>query len=246
VGPCAVIREVARRSLKTKRARKQPVTTEQVDQVLRNLTGPAASLQDLILAAAIAIGFYGFARVDETLSILWQTMRFFDTHVEIFVIRSKTDQYCDGHWIIISVAPPGSAAVCPIAILRRLIRQGDYARHDAGEPSARLIRGVFKTRAGHVLCAKGFAYTTYLSKVKQAFADVGVDPASVGTHVLRISGATEAARADVPDRLRLLQGHWKSESMLRHYTREGLPAQARVSADMMQLLAGDRAAPEFE
>ena len=91
----------------------------------------------------------------------------------------------------------------------------------------------------------GLAYFTLLAKTREAFAGLGVDPETFAMHVLRVSGATESARAEVPDRLRLNQGGWRSEVTLRGYTRECLPVQTRVNQAMLRLLdAGD--SPDFE
>ena len=87
-------------------------------------------------------------------------------------------------------------------------------------------------------------FSPMLTKAKKAFAIIGVSPAAFAMHVLRVSGATEAARAMVPDRLRLNQGRWKSEITLRGYTRERLPIQVKVSKAMMGLLENGQV-PEF-
>ena len=245
---CAVVREVARRTLRTERAAKDTVSTEQVDTVIRALTS-AGDLPSLVLAVAIALGFYGFLRASEILAICWKQIRFFESHMEIFISDSKTDQYSEGHWVVVAAADPGAAALCPVALARRLLERGGYEQCDAAAPEALLIRACSaapKKAAKHVLRGPtvGIHYSTMLSKAKKAFAIIGVSPTAFAMHVLRVSGATEAARAMVPDRLRLNQGRWKSEITLRGYTRERLPIQVRVSKAMMGLLENGQA-PEF-
>ena len=88
------------------------------------------------------------------------------------------------------------------------------------------------------------SYSSLLEKTRKAFAGIGILPEAFALHVLRISGATEAARADVPDRLAQFQGGWKSIQTVRGYQREGLPVQAKVNQAMLSLLDNGKA-PDF-
>jgi integrase len=242
---CGVAREVARRTLRTSRAQKDPVPTEQIDKLLRLLVDDG-SLPSLVLAVAIALGFYGFLRSSEILAVMWRQIRRHADHFEIFIVDSKTDAYHEGRWLVVAAAAPGSSAVCPVWLLERLLQRGSYAAVDASAPEALLIRSVSATPkvGGFKLRRTGVCYSTLLAKAKVAFERVGVPARLMSLHVLRISGATEAARAEVPDRLTLNQGGWRSLVTMRGYTREGLPAQAKVSQAILGLLDSGEA-PEF-
>jgi hypothetical protein len=250
---CGVAREVAKRTLRTERAAKETVATDTVDTVLRRLLA-SGTLPDLMVAMIIALGFYGFLRASEILAIEWQQIRVFAEYAEFFIADSKTDQYHEGRWVIVAAAPlagEGAGALCPIALLKRLLWKGDYRLRDAGAIGGLLIRGVAaspKREQPHMLRGPtvGLSYSTILAKSRAAFqlANPEFRSEAFAMHALRISGATEAARAEVPDRLRLTQGGWKSEITLRRYTREGLPAQAAVSKAMMGLV--DKPLPNFE
>ena len=243
-------REVARRTLRSTAARRSPVSTEQVNAVLL-LLEQEDSLPADIMAAAIVLGFYGFLRADEIRHVEWQAMRLNADFAEIFIIDSKTDQYAEGRWVVVAASASGLASVaCPVRVLRRLLERGEYAVRDADASDALLVRAVSATpKRAQPHCLRGprqgLSYSALLDKCRAAFARIGVDGAAFAMHVLRISGATEAARAEVPDRLRLTQGGWRSEQTLRRYTREGVPAQAKVNSAMLGLLESGKE-PAFE
>ena len=138
---------------------------------------------------------------------------------------------------VVAAAPPDSAALCPVALAQRLLTKGKYAEVDKEEPAALLVRGVAATPkrdTEHCLRGplQGLSYSALLAKAKAAFREFGGTD-NFALHCLRIGGATEAARAEVPDRLRLEQGGWKSEVTLRRYTRDTLEARLGIESFYM-------------
>jgi hypothetical protein len=191
-------------------------------------------------------------RPGEICEVTWQQMVFFTDHVEIFVAHSKTDQHWDGAWVVILAASTeqlSAGAVCPVAVLTRLLELGDYESVDAGLAASKLIRGVSATprrERSHCLRRSGIAVSRMTELMREAFAEAGVAPETVTGHILRISGATESGRADTPDRLTQRQGRWRSERMQRQYTRDGRPVQMTVTSGMMALLQRTEELPSFE
>jgi hypothetical protein len=125
--------------------------------------------------------------------------------MEVFVEKSKTDQYRVGTWSLVARV---GGDFCPVALIERLISVGQYARL---ERSGRLLRSVVISPSGQYIKATQPVYTTVLGWFKQAAALCGLDPQTYGTHSGRRGGATGAAASEVPDRLFKEHGGWKSE-----------------------------------
>ena len=63
----------------------------------------------------------------------------------------------------------------------------------------------------------------------EAFKDIVPDIAAIGTHSLRIGGATAAAHAGVPDWLFKRHGRWASKSAKDGYVQDSLSSRLSVS-----------------
>ena len=191
---CKLVREIARRRCAPPGTnRKKGVTVEQVDLVVRHLV-QKGKLDDLILAVAIILGFYGFLRADEIVQVRWGTIQWPTDCFQVFVPSSKTDQYMEGAWITIAFAPQTSKVMCPAQVVRNLILKGGYAGVNGPKPfdcPAYLVRGVFYCKSTKSLILrssrKAFGYTTLLKKTKSIFHEIcQVDESSLGVHSLRI------------------------------------------------------------
>ena len=67
-----------------------------IKSLVNKFEGNNASLPDLRFLLTCLLGFSGFLRIDELLSIK-KTSKNFHSHLEILVPKSKTDQHREGH-----------------------------------------------------------------------------------------------------------------------------------------------------
>lgn len=217
-------REIARRTRVAGQNKKRPLLASQIRQILTAWADPHASLHHLMKATAITTCFVAFLRADSLLTLQWKDVRFVgQSHMELFLERSKTDQYREGAWTLVTrIGGP----FCPVALVERLITLGQYAG-----PSP-LIRSVVVTRDRQYVKDKAPAYSTLLQWFKEAAIFLGLDPDLCGTHSGRRGGATGAAATDVPDRLFKQHGHWRSERSKDLYVVDRLPARLSVTRNL--------------
>jgi hypothetical protein len=217
-------REIARRTRVAGQNKKQPLLASQIRQILTAWAGPHASLHHLMKATVITTCFVAFLRADSLLTLQWEDVRFVgQSHMELFLERSKTDQYREGAWTLVArIGGP----FCPVALVERLITLGQYAGPGP------LIRSVVVTRDRQYVKDKAPPYSTLLQWFKEAAIFLGLDPDLYGTHSGCRGGATGAAATDVPDRLFKQHGHWRSERAKDLYVVDRLPARLSVTRNL--------------
>jgi hypothetical protein len=186
---------------------------------------PSANLFDLMRLSAVTLCFAGFLRFSDLMTVQWHEIRFFPSHMELFLEKSKTDQYRDGRWVLIARV---SGRFCPVTLVEHLLRVGRYAAHGPGG----LIRNTTISPSKQTLRQKQPSYTTVLQWSKSAAVALGLDPCEYGTHSGRRGGATGAANVDVPDRLFKEHGAWKSERVKDGYVVDSLQARLSVTANL--------------
>jgi integrase len=174
---------------------------------------------------AIVLCYAGFLRYSDLMTVQWQEILFFPSHMELFLEKTKTDQYREGRWVLISRVP---GRYCPVALVERLLRLGQYAAQGAGP----LIRNTSVTPSQQLIRERQPSYTTVLSWFKAGAERLGLDPDEYGTHSGRRGGATRAANVDVPDRLFKEHGAWRSERVKDGYVVSSLQARLSVTANL--------------
>jgi integrase len=215
-------REVARREKVAGNNKKKPLLASHVRQLFELwLYRPGATLHDMMRLAAIVLCYVGFLQFSDLMTVQWQEIQFFLTHMELFLEKSKTDQYREGRWVLIARV---GGRFCPVALVERLLRAGRYQLLGPGP----LIRNVSREQ----VLPRQPSYTTVLSYFKAGAELLGLDPAECGTHSGRRGGATRATNVDVPDRLFKEHGAWKSERVKDGYVVNSLQARLSVSANL--------------
>jgi hypothetical protein len=232
-------REIARGTKVAGLNQKWPFLASQIRRIISAWAGPSAFLHHLMKATAITVCFVAFLRADSLLSLQIENIRFVgQSHMELFLERSKTDQYREGAWTFVArVGGP----FCPVGLVERLVA---LARYSGPGP---LIRSVVVTRDRVYAKATAPAYTTLLGWFKEAALMLKLDPKLYGTHSDRRGGATGAAATDVPDRLFKQHGHWRSERAKDLYVVERLPTRLSVTKILgLQPDLSDTQLEEFE
>jgi hypothetical protein len=99
----AMSREITRWSLQSGQRVKAPLLASHVCrlfEVWRYSAGP--SLHDWMRLTAVCLSYIDFLRFSDLMVIQWHEIRFLPSHMELFLEKSKTDQYQEGRWVLIA------------------------------------------------------------------------------------------------------------------------------------------------
>ena len=96
--------------------KKKSVTANIIRAIVNKCAAAQCSLKDLRTATFCTLGFAGFFRVGELRAIQPNQITFYDSYIEIKILRSKTDVYREGNVVYISRF---STKYCPAALLFR-------------------------------------------------------------------------------------------------------------------------------
>jgi hypothetical protein len=126
----AMSREIARRSLQAGQPVRQPLLASHICRLFGFWRFPAQhTLHDLMKLAAIKLCYTGFLRFSDLMIVQWHEIRFLPTHMELFLKHTKTDQYRERRWVLISrVGGP----FCPVGLVEYLLEKGRYASFGPG------------------------------------------------------------------------------------------------------------------
>jgi integrase len=177
--------------------KKEPITPGMLRDIV-NKYGQSSNLMDIRLCSMLLLSFAGFLRHSELVNIRRCDLDLCVSHVNIFIVKSKTDIYRQGAWVLIGAT---NTVTCPVNMLKRYLELAGL--HDNSDEGF-LYRPLtyFKSSNSHQLKPEGkMSYTRCLELFKQALVSVGLDPKKFGLHSLRSGGASAAANVGVPDRL---------------------------------------------
>ena len=104
-----------------------------------NGLGKSLTLSDVRLVAACMLAFSVFLRYDQLARLRCSNVAFHDTHMEVHITSSKTDQYLQGNKVI--AACTGSHT-CPMAMLERYYAMGSITK----DAKLQLFRRITSTR----------------------------------------------------------------------------------------------------
>jgi hypothetical protein len=187
----------------------------------------SANLHDLMHVTVFVLMYAAFLRFDDAaeISVHEDLLVICPTHVDIFLPRSKTDQYMEGTWVTVARS---NGPYCPVGLLERLLRAGQYVRKPADESVdvGPLLRAVapggqrLKQLTGTISQpVRSLAYSTLLQRCKTMCTAAGISK-TITMHSFRIGGASQAAAAGVADRIFKKHGRWQSEVVKDNYVRE--------------------------
>ncbi|XP_053378571.1 uncharacterized protein LOC128548169 [Mercenaria mercenaria] len=178
-------------------------------------------LRDLSM---IMITYAGFMRISEVLNLKCKDVRFSEDHVTIYVSKSKTDIYRNGSDIVIS---KGSTSACPYVLLQKYMNAANLN----DKPDEFLFKPALRSKnvVSLVKVNKPLSYTRakecIVSKLKLVAPN-----RNLGTHSLRASGITEAAKSsDISERCLKRHGRWKSDIAKDGYVKDSIEKRLAVS-----------------
>ena len=208
----------ARRILARPPERKKPLTADQVMRIISRLE--RGSLADVQVAVIFAMGFFGFLRWDDLSNLAVDNLLFADSHVALFLLQRKNDQFREGSWVFIARS---EVAPCPVAVLEKFLKMGSHSK------GSRLFRRIQSTRRGQMLKEAPMSYSRASELVKKELKSEGLDPSLYSLHSLRSGGASSAAALEIPDRLFQRQGGWRSTQAKNNYIQESLDSLLLVT-----------------
>ena len=177
-----------------------------MDEICKLLAArPSGRLRNLMLAAAISLGFCGFLRYDDLsrVRVGGLTRSPDGVSMDINLEKRENDQYRAISDITVT-AIDGSYA-CPLQLTAILIRHAGLV--DDNRP---LFSAVTKQGGQEVYGSTAISYSALREGMLKVFEEVGLPREKFGTHSMRSGGATLAANSGVPDRLWMEHGGWKS------------------------------------
>ena len=226
---CLLILEAAKRQ-KTKRNKKEPITARHLRKIYISIgKSKNCTTLDLRTFAMMVLSYTGFLRYSEVSDLKASDIKWKKTHIELFIEKSKTDIYRDGHWLLISKL---NSPICPLRILKRYLVRTDTHKNS----NKFLFRGMnfFKNSKTHKLRKKNkpLSYSAARSNMLDMVTKIGLKRKNFGLHSLRSGGATAAANEGVPDRLFKRHGRWKSEKAKDGYIKDKLSDLLSVSMNL--------------
>lgn len=209
------------------RGKKDAITADMVKSLFDCYAQPE-NLPNYRFMVMVLICFSGFMRIDEALNIQLQDVKITDSHLEIHLDKSKTDQMRDGHIIYISRL---ESKYCPVKFFESYLNLATFDFKENKE--AFVIPRVFKLKRGYrASMTSGISYSRAREIFNEKIGQLRNDGKNFGLHSLRAGGASAAAENGVPDRLISKHGRWKSERARNGYIHDTVFNRNRVSQSL--------------
>jgi len=210
------------------KAKKQPIDIDHIRKIHVSLKEKGMNLLQQRNFSMIILCFSGFLRYDEAANLKLGDLVFCDSHLKVFIEKSKTDQYRVGAWVFIAKV---DSEICVTKILQSYINEANLVNQDEY-----LFRAVtfFKSKQKPALRKKNapISYSTMRSTILSYLKDLGLEERLFGTHSMRRGGATSAANNGVNDRLFQKHGRWKSVGAKDGYVEDNLNNVLSISRSL--------------
>ena len=151
-------------------------------------------------------------------------LRFSLRMLPFFLESSKTDQFCDGAWIVIASS---DLSTCPVKALIEYIS----AAHMNLSEDLPLFRALDTPRSNEMTRSQGISYTRARELVNYAFRGL-TDVSKLSLHSLRARRATSAANTGTPDRLFKRHGRWASKNAMDAYAKDDFNSRLLISRSL--------------
>ena len=159
--------EGCQRLCQSETTKKEPITPKMIKSLVDKFGGKNASLPDLRFLLTCLLRFSGFLRIEELLSIKIKHQRINESHLEILVPKSKTDQNREGNIVYISQA---SLKCRPEKFPEKYLQKTNIEISKDGETP--LIGRIFKTKKGRkILKTKAISFSTIREVLKDYITD---------------------------------------------------------------------------
>ncbi len=177
--------QAARRVLPTGENKNSPLSIENVQCVVALLLGKS-DFASLRLAVMCCLGFYGFMRIEEILSLNIEDVEFDTTkcvqYIQLRLKNAKTDVFRKGQYVYIAAR---ADKLCPLKVLWLYLKgRGRYVQSSF----APLFFNLRKAKHGLTSSGKPFSYSRARACLKQILGEAGITGTRLGWHSLRSGG----------------------------------------------------------
>ena len=185
-------------------------------RILGRFGDTTANDRELQFAAMVVLAFLGFLRIEEILLLNTSDIGLEDTHVEVFINKSKTDQCKTGQKVVLGT-PEGEASTI---LLRH--RRAVLSREGSG---CLFYLSFFKAGRGK---KRRLTYAAAKDELKRNLSQLEINEKHFGCHCFRHAGVSTASNAGVPSQLFKKHGRWKS-SAVDGYVHDSIKQKLRVT-----------------
>ena len=206
---------------------KSPLSNSDLKRAFQYLGGVEMNLTNSRLMMILVLSFMRFLRFSELSNLKRSDFILHNTHMSIFIEKSKTDIYRKGHWLHLAKL---NSNLCPLDLTKRYFVLAGIDK----QCDKYIFRGIENTKNGQKLrkINKPLSYTTVRGQVLDLPANIGLDPKKFGLHSLRSGGASAAANLGVNDRLFKKHDRWKSDKVKDSYVHEDIESKLSVSRNL--------------
>lgn len=204
--------EGARRKLARPIKPKEPLCTDIVAEITKDLNTPNASLADIRFLFILLVGYAGIFRVSEILNIRVKDIEIFDSHMTISVDKRKNDQYRRGH---VSTIARSGKPTCPVGITEKILSLLPDDKNSPYPVVRRIVPCRYKKQRFHQCL--GISYTSVRDNLKAYIGNHVSDTSLFGTHSIKAAGCNDPGFKQTDDSLKDRHGGWKNpKSKLRY------------------------------
>ena len=206
------------RLCQTEGTKKEPITFDMINTLLTKYGGKSSTIPDLRFLLTCLLGFAGILRIDELLNVKLKHTKLQESHLEIVIPKSKTDQHRERHVVYISRI---KLERCLVKYLEAYLQKTKLdISNDKESP---LICRIFKTKSGHKISkTKGISYSRIREIFKGSISEITATPRNFGLHSLKSSDAAAAATNGISDRIISKQGCWLSKKARNGYIKDSV------------------------
>jgi len=181
-------------------------------------------LSEMRTFVVLLLSFCGFLRFDEASNIRRSDIHIFDSYMKIYIEKSKTDIYREGHWSFIA---KGLNGICPVENVIKYCTLANISE----ESDEFLFRAMTTSKHNKKLrkMNKPLSYTRTREIFKDICKKLKLNSSEFGLHSLRAGGASTAANRGVSYRLFKRHGRWKSDKAKDGYIEDDISALLSVS-----------------
>ena len=185
-------------------------------RILEKFGSEAANGRQLQFAAMVVLAFQGFLRIQEILGLNTSDIEIEDTHVEVIIRKSKTDQYMIGQRVVLGT-PEGEASAILLRHRRAVLNRFG--------PGCLFYLSYFKTSGDK---KRRLSYAVAKEELKRNLAQLFINEKRFGWHCFRHAGASTASNAGVPSQIYMRHGRWKSAAA-EGYVHDSVKQKLRVA-----------------
>jgi len=230
-----LIRAAAKRRLGLKLVnQKDPLPLHVLQQGMAAMLGDGGEgvpIVVLSMVTMIMVMWAGFLRYKDMRSVYVECVRFYPTHMEIFLAQRKNDQFRKGD--VVFIARGRHVGMCPVHLSQTLIRRADLKGRVCLFQGWNGVSARFRGFGGLALSGKGVSYAQCRTAFFRVVAKATARPVSelqsqFGTQSCRSGGATVAA-SRIDFRRFMQHGAWHSAQSAHRYILDSVEDRVEVT-----------------